>query len=87
MKIVDSLFPSNAEDIALSKITIEYVQDLDCCQSESEIEEGCQTLTITTEDGGSGKFLRFNTGVAGWSINDEGDLEAIFKDFRNRLKC
>ena len=87
MTIVDDNFPKDSKCIALSKMTIEYVQDLDCCQSENEYPEGCQTLTITTEDGGGGKFLRVNTSSAGWSIDSIDELINLLNDFKQRLKC
>lgn len=88
MTIVDDNFPpENSECIALSKMTIEYVQDLDCCQSEHEYPDCCQTLTVTTDDGGGGKFLRIYTGSAGWSISNIDELVDLLNDFKRRLKC
>ena len=88
MTIVDDNFPpENSECIALSKMTIEYVQDLDCCQSEHEYPDCCQTLTVTTDDGGGGKFLRIYTGSAGWSISNIDELVDLLHDFKRRLKC
>ena len=87
MTIVDDDFPKDSECIALSKMTIEYVQDLDCCQSEHEYPDCCQTLTITTEDGGGGKFLRIYTSSAGWSISNIDELVDLLNDFKRRLKC
>lgn len=88
MTIVDDNFPpEGSECIALSKMTVEYVQDLDCCQSEHKYPDGCQTLTITTDDGGGGKFLRINTGSAGWSIGNIDELVDLLNDFKQRLKC
>lgn len=88
MTIVDDSFPpENSECIALSKMTIEYVQDLDCCQSEHEYPDCCQTLTVTTDDGGGGKFLRIYTGSAGWSISNIDELVDLLNDFKRRLKC
>ena len=88
MTIVDDNFPpENSECIALSKMTIEYVQDLDCCQSEHEYPDCCQTLTVTTDDGEGGKFLRIYTGSAGWSISNIDELVDLLNDFKRRLKC
>lgn len=88
MTIVDDNFPpENSECIALSKMTIEYVQDLDCCQSEHEYPDCCQTLTVTTDDGGGGKFLRIYTGSTGWSISNIDELVDLLNDFKRRLKC
>ena len=88
MTIVDDNFPpEDSECIALSKMTIEYVQDLDCCQSEHEYTDCCQTLTITTDAGGGGKFLSICTGSAGWSISNINELVDLLNDFKQRLKC
>ena len=86
MIITDTSYPINTEEVALSKLTIEYVQELDCCQSEKDYPEG-QVLTVTTDDGGGGKFIRFNTGESGWSICDIEDIVKILSDFKQRFKC
>lgn len=86
MKIVDDWIGRDGF-VALTKLTVEYVQELDCCQSEKEHSDGYQVLTVTTDDGGGGKFLRINTGEAGWSINDINELVDLLSDFKQRLKC
>lgn len=86
MKIVDEWIGED-EHVALSKLTIEYTQELDCCQLEKDHPDGFQMLTITTDDGGGGKFLRINTGEAGWSINNIDELADLLSDFKQRLKC
>jgi len=88
MKIVDKFSSEgNFEDVLLCKLTIEYTQDLDCCQFEKDHPDGCQILTVTTDDGGGGKFLRIKTGEAGWSISDIEELVTVLTDFKQRLKC
>lgn len=87
MKLVDSEFPNASNEVSVSKITIEYVQNLDCCQSEKDYPEGVQILTVTTDDGGGGKFIRFNTGEAGWSIDNIEDVVKILSDFKQRITC
>ncbi len=87
MEIVNDMFPPDSGSVALSKMTIEYVQDLDCCQSEKDYPEDCQILTVTTDDGGGGKFLRIKTNEAGWSINNIDEFVSILTDFKNRLEC
>lgn len=87
MKIIDSCFPHNGDEIALSQLSIEYTQDLDTCQSESEFPDGCQILTITTDDGGGGKFIRLKTGDSGWSFDNIETLVELLNDFKQRLKC
>lgn len=75
----------STESVALSKVTIEYTQDLDSCQLESEVGECCQVLTIETDDAGGGKFMRFSTNS--WSIDKLEDLVDVFEDFKKRSSC
>jgi hypothetical protein len=86
MKIINNSY-GDGDDVALSEITITYRQEVDCCQSENDYDEGCQSLIISTHDGGGGKFLRINTGEAGWSFNNSQDLIDIITDFEKRIKC
>ena len=87
IKLVNTEFPEAANEVSISKVTVEYTQDLDCCQSERDYPEGFQKLTITTDDGGGGKFIRFNTGEAGWSIDNIEDVVKILSDFKQRITC
>ena len=87
MKLVTTEFPNTADEVSVSKVTVEYVQDLDCCQSEKDYPEGIQTLTVTTDDGGGGKFIRFNTGESGWSLDSIEDIIKILSDFKQRTTC
>lgn len=86
-KITMNSFPQNDNEIALGKITAEYIQDLDCCQTEDSAGDCCQTLIVSTDDGGGGKFIRFNTGSAGWSVDNPEEILDILKDFQNRFCC
>lgn len=85
-KIVDDLYPS-LDEVALSKVSAEYTQNLDCCQSEREYPDSCQILTIETDDGGGGKFFRIKTGNAGWSFDNVDAFVKILNDFKQRIKC
>lgn len=86
MKIINDSVPIDERTaVALSKMTIEYTAELDCCQSEEEHPDGMQVLTIETDDGGGGKFLRIHTGEAGWSINNTAELIDVLNDFNSRL--
>ena len=87
MKLVDTEFPNEANEVSVSKITIEYVQELDSCQSEQDYPEGIQVLTVTTDDAGGGKFIIFHTGKAGWSIDQIDDVVKILSDFKQRITC
>ena len=86
-KIIDAAYTDNCNEIAMSKCSIEYCQELDCCQSTTEYPMDTQTITLTTDDGGGGKFIRFHTGAAGWSIDNIEELILIFNDFNQRIKC
>lgn len=86
-KFVDASYPDCSDDIAVAKISVEYVQELDCCQSSQEYPDDCQIITFTSDDGGGGKFIRFKTGEAGWSIDDIDELITLVNDFKQRLKC
>lgn len=87
VKVIDDIFPSDDFCVALSKVTVEYTQSLDCCQSENNHPDGCQVLTVTTDDGGGGKFIRINTGEAGWSFSNVEEIVGILTDFIKRLQC
>ena len=86
MKIVDEQFP-NDNEVGIYQVKIEYTQTLDCCQHESEHPDCGQFLKLETDDGGGGKFIRFFTGEAGWSIDPDNlnDLIEIFNDFKRRI--
>lgn len=87
MKLVTTEFPNTADEVSVSKVTVKYVQDLDCCQSEEDYPEGIQILTITTDDGGGGKFIRLKTGESGWSLDSIEDIIKILSDFKQRTTC
>lgn len=87
IKTIDDVFPTVEDYVALSKLTAEYVQPLDNCQSEDKHPDGCQILTVTTDDGGGGKFIRIKTGEAGWSFSHNDDVADILNDFIKRLQC
>lgn len=80
--IVEDTFPIKDSDIAIRSIKITYCQNLDCEQTEEEYPEGLQYLTLETEDGGGGKFIRMSTNV--WSFDKSEDLQSIITDFKNR---
>jgi hypothetical protein len=75
------------EHVELEKMTCEYVQEVDCCQDESDFrpDGGIQKLILETDDGGGGKFIRIHTGEAGWSINEPEELLEVLNNFKSRL--
>lgn len=78
MKIITDNFP-NDDEILLDEITMTYYQNPDC--TEDRDGDG-QTITLSTRDGGGGKFIYIKTN--GWSISDEKDIDSLIKDFRIR---
>lgn len=77
MEIITEGWPE-ANQVLVDTISITYRQPNDCTEKD---EEG-QTLTISTRDGGGGKFLYIQTD--GWSI-EVSELNQIIKDFKTRL--
>lgn len=84
MKIVDDPFTEHEGEVGIYQVKIEYTQPLDCCQSEHY--DCTQRLICETADGGGGKFLRFYTGEAGWSLDFDNlnELIELLNDFKRR---
>lgn len=78
IKIITDGFPKDYE-VLVDEIQIKYLQGPDNCSREDDYQE----LTLSTKDGGGGKYINFKTGEHGWSISDEKDLEPILKHFRS----
>lgn len=69
------------EIVLMDEMTCTYLQEADCTESREEP----QVLTLSTRDGGGGKFINIKT--ENWSINTDEDFEdfvKILKDFRHR---
>lgn len=64
--------------ITVEKVTVEYTQEAD------DVSGGIQTLTVTTDDGGAGKYFVISTDR--WAFDNLEDLHEIMKDFENRMK-
>lgn len=57
------------------------MQEPDCTEDR---DGDPQTLTLSTRDGGGGKFVNIKTN--GWSIDqDSSDLTDIINDFKKRI--
>lgn len=82
--ISNETFPSNGDEIAIYKVKITYCQELDCCQSVEDYPEELQYLTLESDDGGAGKFIRMKVGDSGWSFSTIKDLEEVLADFKKR---
>lgn len=62
----------------IDEVTIKYVQNEDCTQNMDD----CQEITLSTRDGGGGRFINIKT--ESWSISDIKELEEIINDFKTR---
>lgn len=67
------------ETILLDEVKCTYLQESDCTESSDEP----QAITLSTRDGGGGKFIHIETN--GWSINDDMEsLKLVIEDFKKR---
>ena len=82
--ISNETLPINGDEIAIYKVKITYCQELDCCQSVEDYPEELQYLTLESDDGGGGKFIRMKVGDSGWSFSTIKDLEEVLADFKKR---
>ena len=82
--ISNETYPSNGDEIAIYEAKITYCQELDCCQSVEDYPEELQYLTLESDDGGAGKFIRMKVGDSGWSFSTIKDLEEVLADFKKR---
>lgn len=82
MKIITNGYPEDNQ-ILLDEITCTYIQEPDCTEDR---EGEPQSITLSSRDGGGGKFIHIKTN--GWSIsgdNLEDDLIPLIKDFKHRM--
>lgn len=82
MEIINKGYP-NSDQVMLESISCVYYQEPDCCSND----DGYQELTLSTRDGGGGKFFNLKTSEDGWSFCDIDDLISVIEDFKNRLNC
>ena len=68
----------NDNVVAFDDVSITYVQNQDCTESEEEV----QALTITTRNNGMARFLNIKT--ENWSIENADELIDIINDFKKR---
>ena len=69
--------------ILLDEIICTYVQENDCTESR---DGDPQSITLSSRDGGGGKFIHIKTN--GWSIcgdNLGDDLIPLIEDFKHRM--
>jgi len=80
LKIITDGWPETNE-VLLDEVTCKYMQEPDCTEDR---DGDPQTLTLSTRDGGGGKFVHIKT--EGWSIDqDSNDLMDIINDFKKRI--
>lgn len=84
MEVITNGWPDESRDqVLLEEITCKYLQPADCTEDKDEV----QTLTISSRDGGGGKFINFKT--ESWSITGDDfkkELIPLFEDFKSRMK-
>ena len=69
------------EAILLEEITCTYLQEPDCTESR---DDEPQAITISSRDGGGGKFLNIKTD--GWSVDTNLEsLTVVLEDFKKRM--
>lgn len=79
LKIITDGYPEKNE-VFLDEVTCTYIQEPD----NTEDRDGDpQELTLSTRDGGGGKYVHIKT--TGWSISDIDDLEVVINDFKKRF--
>lgn len=66
--------------ILLDQISGTYLQDNDC----TENSDGLQSITLSTRDGGGGKFINIKT--ESWSLDDPEDLVKLLNHFKSLYK-
>ena len=70
------------DQVLLDEVTCKYVQNPD----NTEDQDDCQEIIISSRDGGGGKYINFKT--ESWSItgdNLEEELLPLFQDFKKRI--
>ena len=81
-KIITNGWPGDNE-ILLDEVSCTYIQNPDCTEDR---EGEPQSITLSSRDGGGGKFIYIKT--EGWSIcgdNLGDDLIPLIKDFKHRM--
>ena len=69
------------ETILLDEITCTYLQEPDCTESR---DDEPQAITISSRDGGGGKFLNIKTD--GWSVDTNLEsLTVVLKKKKKRM--
>lgn len=72
----------NDNQVLLDSITCTYIQNPDNTESRGNDDDVCQELSLSTRDGGGGKYINIKTNS--WSINSPEEFLTILNDFKNR---
>ena len=69
------------ETILLEEMICTYLQEPDCTESR---DDEPQSITISSRDGGGGKFINIKTD--NWSVDtDLESLTVVLEDFKKRM--
>ena len=83
LEIITDGWPDEGKNqVLLTEITCKYLQEADCTENQEEPQE----ITLSSRDGGGGKFINIQT--KSWSITGddfEKELIPLFKDFKKRM--
>ena len=80
-KIITDGWPESNQ-ILLDEITCKYIQEADCTEDRDIPQE----ITLSSRDGGGGKFINIKT--ESWSITGddfEKEIIPLLKDFKKRM--
>ena len=80
--IVDGWPQEGKDQVLLDEVICKYVQNPD----NTEDQDDCQEIIISSRDGGGGKYINFKTNS--WSItgdNLEEEVLPLFQDFKKRI--
>ena len=81
-KIITDGWPKDNE-VLLDEVSCTYIQNPDCTEDRNGDP---QSITLSSRDGGGGKFINIKT--EGWSIcgdNLGDDLIPLVNDFKKRM--
>lgn len=65
------------EGVQIDKVTVEYTQDADDTN-------GIQTLEVSTDDAGAGKYFVIKT--ERWAFDNIEEFISLLRDFEKRIK-
>ena len=84
MEIITEGWPKEDKDqVLLDEVVCKYIQNGDNTEDKDYVQE----ITLSSRDGGGGKFIHIKT-TESWSItgdNFEEELLPLFEDFKKRI--